>query len=111
MPVDRTIGVNDLVGSRAQRLRQRVSLTVGLTATKSLPTVGNRPTEGPLLDRAPIVAIGVRMSPALRLSTGIAVFEVANQNALSGAKELGVAPFFGGSLDIDVIALAKGKLL
>jgi hypothetical protein len=108
VPVDRKINIDELVGPR---LRQRLSVTIGLTADAEAPTVGTRKTSGLLLNRVPLLAVGLRFTPQLRMSAGFALFRVADANPLSSATELGVAPFVGGSVDFDIIALAKGKLL
>jgi hypothetical protein len=107
-PVDRSIAFSSLIGSR---WRQRMSITLGLTAQSSTPTIAERATSGPLLSRSPLIALGVRATRGFRVTAGMAFFKVADENPLSGQTELGVAPFIGGSLDLDVIALAQGKLL
>ncbi|WP_437779743.1 hypothetical protein [Sorangium sp. So ce1097] len=98
VPVDRTIPVNDLVGSP---LWQRLSLTLGVSLTE--PSLPGRATRGILFDRYPMAALGYRMTHFVRVTAGAAFYEITDSNPASSEYHFAVAPFAGASLDIDVV--------
>ncbi len=108
-PVDRTIDPSELTGTKLDRLRQRLSLTVGVTL--SSPSIAGRTVAAPLLSRYPIVALGFRMTNYTRITAGAVLYDIADANPASAEHHLVAAPFVGAALDIDLIhLLTQAKL-
>ena len=108
MAVDRKIAWSEIVGSR---VRQRVSLTVGMTlGSASSPNVPGRKITGPILDRYPLLALGFRLTSFIRISGGVLIYRLGDINPASAATTLGVAPFVGLSADVDVISAFMSEL-
>lgn len=100
-PVERKVALDELVGG----LRQRLSLTVGVTLTK--PPINGREVHTLVFDRYPLVAAGCRLSHYLRLIVGTAFYKIADVNSLSEDRGIGLAPFFGLSVDADLVSIIK----
>jgi hypothetical protein len=108
-PVDRTVDLKQLTGSSWDRVRQRVSLTIGVTL--SAPSLAGRTLSAPLLARYPVIALGVRTSSYSRITAGAVLYDIASANPASAAHSLAAAPFVGAALDIDLIhLLTQAKL-
>ncbi|HEX3765532.1 MAG TPA: hypothetical protein VHW23_42845 [Kofleriaceae bacterium] len=103
--VDRKIAFSNLAGSGLERAEQRISLTIGLTLTN--PSLPGYSISGPLANRYPVAALGVRLSHFTRATAGIVMYQAASQSPLDASMSFRVAFFAGLSLDADVIALAK----
>jgi hypothetical protein len=102
-PVDRTITLSELTGSWLDRLRQRLSLTIGVTL--STPSIAGRSLSAPFLSHYPVVALGLRLSNYSRVTAGAVIYDLADANPASAAHTLVAAPFVGAALDIDLIHL------
>jgi hypothetical protein len=108
-PVDRTIDLDQLTGSWLDRVRQRVSLTIGVTL--SAPSIAGRTLNAPFLSRYPVIALGVRTSSYSRVTAGAVIYDIVDANPASGTHVLAAAPFVGVALDIDLIhLLTQAKL-
>ena len=107
-PVDRTIGVWRQTGGRLQRLRQKVSLTIGVTLTQ--PSITGRTLSAPLAGHYPILAVGIRLTQFTRITAGAAFYDIADANPASAGHKLAAAPFVGAALDIDVVHLLTQAL-
>jgi hypothetical protein len=108
-PVDRTIDLGQLTGTWLDRVRQRVSLTVGVTL--SAPSLAGRTLNTPFLGRYPVIALGFRTSSYSRVTAGTTIYNIADANPASAAHNLVAAPFVGAALDIDLIhLLTQAKL-
>ncbi len=107
-PVDRTIAPGELTGSTLEQVRQRVSLTLGVTLTT--PTSAGRTLEAPFLGRYPLLAVGLRFGEYTRLVAGSVLYNVVDPDPASANKKLHVAPFAGASLDADLVDIFTKKL-
>jgi hypothetical protein len=108
-PVDRTISLGQLTGGGWQQVRQRVSLTLGMTLSQ--PSLNGRTVSAPFAGHYPIIAAGIRLTHFTRITGGAILYNVADLNPASGASKLMAAPFVGVALDIDVIhLLTQAKL-
>lgn len=108
VPVDRTITPRELTGTTLDRVRQRVSLTLGVTLTA--PTSAGRTLDAPFLGRYPLLALGIRFGEYTRLVAGSVFYNVTDPNPASAAKTLHGAPFVGASLDADLVDILTKKL-
>jgi hypothetical protein len=107
--VDRTIDLRDLTGTFWNQVRQRVSLTIGITL--STPSIAGRTLSAPLLSHYPIAALGVRLTNYTRVTAGAVFYKIGDANPASAATSLTVAPFVGAALDVDIIhLLTQAKL-
>ncbi|WP_224363381.1 hypothetical protein [Hyalangium versicolor] len=107
VPVDRTIAPGELTGTTLERIRQRVSITIGTTLTA--PTSAGRALEAPFLGRYPLIAVGYRFGGYTRLVAGSVFFNVNDPNPASAHKSLHAAPFAGASLDADLVDILTKK--
>jgi len=98
--VDRDIPFDAMVGNSWQRLRQRISLTLGTTLTK--PSVANRRTEGVFLGSYPLVSLGFRTTHYTRMGIGALFYRLGDVNPASTDLTLRAAPFISFSLDLDI---------
>lgn len=103
--VDRKIAFSNLAGDALERAEQRISLTVGLSLSN--PSLPGYSISGPLANRYPVAALGVRLSHFTRATAGIVMYQIASQSPLNASTAFRVAFFAGLSLDADIIALAK----
>ena len=103
--VDRKIAFSNLAGTGIERLEQRISLTVGLTLSN--PSLPGFSISGPLANRYPVVALGVRLSHYTRFTAGVVMYQVGSQSPLDASTSIRVAGFAGLSLDADVVALVR----
>lgn len=107
-PVDRTIAPGALTGSTMDKVRQRVSLTLGVTLTA--PTSAGRAFDAPFLGRYPLIAAGFRFGEYTRLVAGSVFYNVSDPNPASADKRLHAAPFIGASLDADLVDILTNKI-
>jgi hypothetical protein len=106
--VERNVPLDQFTGSTLDKVRQRVSLTVGVTLeSPSSPGWVVKPV---LLGQAPLVALGVRVTQYTRASAGAIFFRLGSRNPAENASSLGSALFLGYSIDFDVLTLLRTGL-
>ncbi|HEX4420120.1 MAG TPA: hypothetical protein VH165_19530 [Kofleriaceae bacterium] len=111
VPVDRKIPLSRLAAEHhpaLYRIAQRASLTVGLTLSN--PSIAGYQVSGPLANRYPIAALGVRLTHFIRLTGGAVFYRISSQNPVDATSRLAAAPFVGLSVDTDVIDIAKNGI-
>ena len=106
--VERNVPLDQLTGSWLDTLRQRVSLTVGVTLEN--PSSPGWTVKPVLLGKVPLVAIGYRMTQYTRLSAGLIVFLLGSRNPVEDRSRFGSAAFVGYSIDFDVLTLLRTGL-
>lgn len=108
--VQREIGFDQLhADGWWHRLRQRTSLTVGLTLTD--PEFDDVELDRPALGIFPILAVGYRVSHYTRLVAGAVIFRIESTDPFSDDTSWGASPFLGASIDIDAITELKKLVL
>jgi hypothetical protein len=105
--VDRSVGFDSMVGNSWQRMRQRISLTIGTSLTA--PGVTGRATEGVILGRYPLVSLGFRTTQYTRMGIGALFYRLHDNNPASSDVSLRAAPFVSFSLDLDLINFFAGE--
>src|SRR5262249_55140214 len=101
--VDRTVPLTELTGGTWMKVRQRLSLTIGMTLAQ--PSLTGRTVTPPFAGHFPIAAVGARLTQFTRLLGGVVFYQIDDANPASARHQLVVAPFAGASLDIDVVHL------
>ena len=100
--------VNKSAPLRANGIRQRLALTLGLTVTNMRREEETR-WENLLGEKANLfVGLGYRLTRSLRLGGGLVLFQENDENPLVDERSLAVTPYVSLSFDVDLVGAFKG---
>jgi len=100
--------VNKRAPLRANRIRQRLALTFGLTVTNMRREEETR-WENLLGEKSNLfVGLGYRLTRSLRLGGGFVLFSKNDENPLVDERSVAVTPYVSLSFDVDLVGAFKG---
>ncbi len=104
-PVERDVPLDQLVETKKRWFsRQRWSGTLGFVF-KAEPSISDRRVKAPILSAYPVVGVGYRVTPYLRITGGAVGYMLLDSNPGSKRASPSVAPFVGASIDTDLVSM------